>query len=65
MKDNSLDKFYDELKSIHSQHSELRFNQFIYCVFYKLQNVDKHDPFYVENVDMIESIRKYYDKEEE
>ena len=60
----TLDKFYDELKSVHSQHSELRFGQFIECIFYKLKNVDKRDPFYVENVDMIELIRKYYNKEE-
>lgn len=57
----TLDKFYDELKSIHNQHSELRFGQFIECVFYKLKNVYERDPFYVENVDMIEIIRRYYD----
>ncbi len=57
----TLDKFYDELKSIHAHHPELRFGQFIECVFYKLQNVDERDPFYVEDVDMIEIIRRYYD----
>jgi len=57
----NLDKFYDELKSINSQHPHLRFGQFIECVFYRLKNVDERDPFYVENVDMIEIIRRCYD----
>ena len=53
----NLEKFYSELKSIHTQHSELRFGQFIECVFYKL----KSDPFYIEDDKMIEIIRRYYD----
>ena len=53
-----LDDFYDRLKRVHKErHSDLRFGQWITCVFANLQ-VDGRDPFYMEEDEMIKYIER-------
>ena len=57
---NRLDKFYDELKSIHKQHSHLRFGQFMMIVLEEMQSSGR-DPFFPEEDEMITYIRRYFE----
>lgn len=63
MTDKELDDFYDKLRNIHSKYPELRFGQFIECVFYRLKK-DSRDPFYINDEELLRKIEESYGKRE-
>ena len=53
---NRLDDFYDRLKVVHKdKFPDLRFGQWITCIFANLQ-VDGRDPFHMEEDEIIKYI---------
>ena len=53
-----LDDFYDRLKKVHKErHPDLRFGQWMTCVFANIE-VEYRDPFYMEEDEMIKFIEE-------